>query len=161
MGKAADEAEKEAKKAAKAAEKEARRRAREEKKKARDERKAGASGGETNGEEIENGEGHGVENGVSKLSLQADRVTTRVLDMERNVTGVLTSRPTSRDIKIDSFSMGLNGVELVQECSIELTVGRKYGLIGQNGCGKTNFLACLAKREVPIPDHLDLYHLTK
>ena len=160
MGKAADEAEKEAKKAAKAAEKEARRRAREEKKKARDERKAGASGGETNGEEIENGEGHGVENGVSKLSLQADRVTTRVLDMERNVTGVLTSRPTSRDIKIDSFSMGLNGVELVQECSIELTVGRKYGLIGQNGCGKTNFLACLAKREVPIPDHLDLYHLS-
>lgn len=32
----------------------------------------------------------------------------------RTVTGVLTSRPTSRDIKIDGFSMGLNGVELIQ-----------------------------------------------
>eukprot|EP00192_Tetraselmis_astigmatica_P008482 CAMPEP_0117676328 /NCGR_PEP_ID=MMETSP0804-20121206/16104_1 /TAXON_ID=1074897 /ORGANISM="Tetraselmis astigmatica, Strain CCMP880" /LENGTH=612 /DNA_ID=CAMNT_0005485439 /DNA_START=176 /DNA_END=2014 /DNA_ORIENTATION=- len=77
----------------------------------------------------------------------------------RTVTGVLTSRPTARDIKIDSFSLGLNGVELIQECSIELTIGRRYGLIGQNGCGKTNFLECLAQREVPIPSHMDLYHL--
>ena len=43
----------------------------------------------------------------------------------RTVTGVLTSRPTSRDIKIDSFSLGLNGQQLVQDCSIELTIGRR------------------------------------
>ena len=35
-----------------------------------------------------------------------------------------------------------------QDCSIELTVGRRYGLIGQNGSGKTNFLQALAHREV-------------
>lgn len=61
---------------------------------------------------------------------------------------MLSSRPTSRDIKIDGFSMGLNGVELIQDCSIEITIGRRYGLIGQNGCGKTNFLQTLANREV-------------
>ncbi|KAG2498702.1 hypothetical protein HYH03_003442 [Edaphochlamys debaryana] len=77
----------------------------------------------------------------------------------RTVTGVLSSRPTARDIKIDGFSMGLNGNELIQDCSIELTIGRRYGLIGQNGSGKSNFLKCIAAREVPIPDHLDIYHL--
>lgn len=77
----------------------------------------------------------------------------------RTVTGVLTSRPEARDIKIDSFSMNLNGVELIQDCSIELTIGRRYGLVGLNGCGKTNFLQVLANREVPIPEHMDLYHL--
>ena len=46
--------------------------------------------------------------------------------------------------------MGLNGIELIQDCSIELTIGRRYGLIGQNGCGKTNFLQCLANREVGV-----------
>lgn len=46
--------------------------------------------------------------------------------------------------------MGLNGIELIQDCSIELTIGRRYGLIGQNGCGKTNFLQCLANREVGL-----------
>eukprot|EP00218_Dolichomastix_sp_CCMP3274_P013147 CAMPEP_0170144196 /NCGR_PEP_ID=MMETSP0033_2-20121228/13349_1 /TAXON_ID=195969 /ORGANISM="Dolichomastix tenuilepis, Strain CCMP3274" /LENGTH=636 /DNA_ID=CAMNT_0010380681 /DNA_START=124 /DNA_END=2034 /DNA_ORIENTATION=- len=77
----------------------------------------------------------------------------------RICTGVLVSRPTSRDIKIDNFSMGLKGNELVMDCSIELTIGRRYGLVGQNGCGKTNFLDALANREVPIPEHMDLYHL--
>eukprot|EP00899_Mesostigma_viride_P018755 jgi/Mesvir1/26881/Mv20616-RA.1 len=77
----------------------------------------------------------------------------------RTVTGVLTSRQTARDIKIDGFSMSISGTELIQDCSIELTVGRRYGLIGQNGSGKTNFLQCLALREVPIPAHMDIYHL--
>ena len=45
--------------------------------------------------------------------------------IHRTVTGVLTSRPTSRDIKIDCFSMGLNGAQLIQDCSIELTIGRR------------------------------------
>jgi len=44
----------------------------------------------------------------------------------------------------------------VQDCTIEVTIGRRYGLLGQNGCGKTNFLECLANREVPIPDHIDM-----
>jgi hypothetical protein len=39
-------------------------------------------------------------------------------------------------------------VELIKECNIELTIGRRYGLIGQNGSGKTNFLQCIANREV-------------
>ena len=80
-------------------------------------------------------------------------------NIQRTVTGVLASRPTSKDIKISSFSMVLNGQELVQDCLIELTVGRRYGLLGKNGCGKTNFLQVLANREVPIPEHVDLYHL--
>ncbi len=46
------------------------------------------------------------------------------------------------------FSMSLTGAELIQDCSIELTIGRRYGLLGQNGCGKSNFLKCLAAREV-------------
>ena len=39
----------------------------------------------------------------------------------RTVTGVLTSRLMSRDIKIDSFSMGLNGIELIQVCPVPYT----------------------------------------
>ena len=37
----------------------------------------------------------------------------------------------------------------------------RYGLIGQNGCGKSTFLKCLAAREVPIPEHMDIYLLTE
>ncbi|GAX84860.1 hypothetical protein CEUSTIGMA_g12281.t1 [Chlamydomonas eustigma] len=80
-------------------------------------------------------------------------------EVNRTVTGVLTSKRTAKDIKIDGFSMSLTGAELIQDCTIELTIGRRYGLLGQNGSGKSNFLKCLAAREVPIPEHIDLYHL--
>jgi len=36
-------------------------------------------------------------------------------------------------------------------------MGRRYGLIGLNGSGKTTLLKCLGAREVPIPDHVDVY----
>lgn len=97
---------------------------------------------------------------ASKLSLApSDSQANLLSESSRQTTGVLTSRPTSRDIKIESFSLALAGNELIQDCAIELTIGRRYGLLGQNGCGKTSFLQCLANREVPIPSHIDLYHL--
>lgn len=38
---------------------------------------------------------------------------------------------------------------------------RRYGLLGPNGCGKSTLLDALANREVPIPDHIDLYYLNR
>ena len=48
---------------------------------------------------------------------------------------------------------------LIEDTTIELNMGGRYGLIGRNGCGKSTFLKCLAAREVPIPDHFDIYLL--
>ena len=82
-------------------------------------------------------------------------------DIDRTVTGVLASRETALDVKIERFSMQVNGTELISECNLELNHGRRYGLIGQNGCGKSNLLSAIAKREIPIPEHIDIYHLAK
>ncbi|KAF9570432.1 ABC transporter ATP-binding protein arb1 [Mortierella alpina] len=78
---------------------------------------------------------------------------------DRNSTGVLTSQPLSRDIKIESFSLSFHGRELISNTDIDLNFGRRYGLIGANGSGKSTFLECLAAREVPIPEHIDIYLL--
>lgn len=75
---------------------------------------------------------------------------------DRNSTGVLTSQPLSRDIKIESFSLSFHGRELISNTDIDLNFGRRYGLIGSNGSGKSTFLECLAAREVPIPEHIDV-----
>jgi hypothetical protein len=32
-------------------------------------------------------------------------------------------------------------------------------LLGRNGCGKSTFLKCLAAKELPIPDHFDVFLL--
>lgn len=75
---------------------------------------------------------------------------------DRTCTGVLTSQVLSRDIKIESFSLSFHGRELISNTDIDLNFGRRYGLIGANGSGKSTFLECLANREVPIPEHIDV-----
>jgi ATP-binding cassette subfamily F protein 2 len=77
----------------------------------------------------------------------------------RVATGLLASEPRARDIKISAFSLALHGIVLVEDTTIELNQGGRYGLLGRNGCGKSTFLKCLAAREVPIPDHFDIYLL--
>jgi len=80
-------------------------------------------------------------------------------DQYRSATGVLESRPRALDVKIGGFSLSSYGRELIKDTSIELTIGRRYGLIGSNGSGKSTFLKCLAAREVPIPNHIDIFYL--
>ena len=80
-------------------------------------------------------------------------------DIDRTVTGVLTNRRTALDVRIESVSMSVNGVELIKDCTLELNVGRRYGLLGPNGCGKSMLLEAIARRELDVPSHIDIYHL--
>jgi len=77
----------------------------------------------------------------------------------RAVTGVLASAPSAMDVKFDSFSVMIGGNMLVTDCSMELNQGARYGLIGDNGSGKSNVLAAIAQRDVPLPNHVDVFHL--
>ncbi|KAB5550841.1 ABC transporter ATP-binding protein ARB1 [Coniochaeta sp. 2T2.1] len=44
---------------------------------------------------------------------------------------------------------------------MELTMGKRYGLLGENGCGKSTLLKAIAAREYPIPEHVDIYLLNE
>lgn len=79
----------------------------------------------------------------------------------RTCTGALASRPQDRDVKITAFSLSYHGRVLIAETELELNYGRRYGLIGLNGSGKSTFLECLAAREVAIPERIDIFHLSE
>nr|CAD7573009.1 unnamed protein product [Timema californicum] len=79
----------------------------------------------------------------------------------RACTGSLAVHPRSRDIKIDMLSISFHGHELLQDTVVELNCGRRYGLLGLNGSGKSTLLSVLGNREVPIPEHIDIFHLTR
>lgn len=76
---------------------------------------------------------------------------------ERNASGVVVSDKLSRDLHIDSFSMSFHGRLLIDNATIALNYGQRYGLLGENGSGKTTFLEALANRDVEIPEHIDIY----
>ncbi|XP_005187164.1 ATP-binding cassette sub-family F member 2 [Musca domestica] len=85
----------------------------------------------------------------------------RISAEARACTGSLASHPRSRDIKIENFSITFFGSELLQDTMLELNCGRRYGVIGLNGCGKSSLLAVLGNREVPIPEHMDIFYLSR
>jgi len=78
-----------------------------------------------------------------------------------HVTGVLTSRYQARDVRMEQVTIGLHGKELFRDAEIKINFGRRYGLIGSNGSGKTSLLAAIAARELPIPDHIDMWFVHK
>lgn len=80
---------------------------------------------------------------------------------DRVTTGVLASTAASKDVKITSVSLVFHGRVLISDATLELTLGRRYGLLGENGCGKSTLLKAIAKREYPIPDHVDIYLLNE
>lgn len=103
----------------------------------------------------------GLSTNFSSLSLdgQVPSIKEESIDEGRTATGILISEARARDIKISAFSLSLHGRVLVEDTIIELNQGGRYGLLGRNGSGKTTFLKCLAAREVPIPNHFDIYLL--
>ncbi|XP_071102777.1 ATP-binding cassette sub-family F member 2-like [Haliotis cracherodii] len=116
----------------------------------------------------ENGEENGVKNGATAngASNGVSEVTDGLdgLDLAskyRSCTGVLASHPDSRDVHIHNLSITFHGVELLQDTKFELNVGRRYGLIGLNGCGKSTLLAALDLREIPVPQHVDIFLLRR
>uniref|UniRef100_A0A3P9J2I4 ATP binding cassette subfamily F member 2 n=1 Tax=Oryzias latipes TaxID=8090 RepID=A0A3P9J2I4_ORYLA len=99
-------------------------------------------------------------NGVANLTKELDEFELRKTEA-RAVTGVLASHPNSTDVHISSLSLTFHGQELLSDTSLELNSGRRYGLIGLNGTGKSMLLSAIGHREVPIPEHIDIYHLTR
>ncbi|KAL7304570.1 hypothetical protein TKK_0003353 [Trichogramma kaykai] len=115
-----------------------------------------------NAETKQNGDSNGT------LALSAEEALCAKLEAEarlsaeaRACTGSLASHPRSRDIKISNFSVTFHGSELMQDTMLELNCGRRYGLLGANGAGKSTLLSVLGNREVPIPEAIDIFHLTR
>ena len=78
-----------------------------------------------------------------------------------NATGQLAIQEQARDIKFVNFSLSSHGVPLIADTTLELNYGRRYGLIGRNGSGKTTFMRVLGAREIEIPTHIDVYLLSE
>ncbi|CAL8401465.1 ATP-binding cassette sub-family F member 2 [Gadus morhua] len=122
-------------------------------------KKADELDGEGDGEAAE-GHTNGTDSVMDGLCKHIDECELKKAEF-RATTGVLSSHPNSTDVHISSMSLTFHGQELLSDTTLELNSGRRYGLIGLNGTGKSMLLSSIGMREVPIPEHIDIYHLTR
>ncbi|KAM7412427.1 hypothetical protein PAMA_020018 [Pampus argenteus] len=65
----------------------------------------------------------------------------------------------SYDIRIENFDVSFGERCLLQGAELSLASGRRYGLIGRNGLGKTTLLKMLASRNLRVPTHISILHV--
>lgn len=65
----------------------------------------------------------------------------------------------SKDIKVDGIDISIGGKRILSNTNLTLAYGRRYGLVGQNGIGKSTLLRALSRREVAIPTHISILHV--
>jgi ATP-binding cassette subfamily F protein 3 len=73
-----------------------------------------------------------------------------------------SSKGKSKEINIEGFSMATpdSSNELLTDAALRLVEGRRYGLIGRNGIGKTTLLRMIANYEVPgFPTFMRVIHV--
>ncbi|KAK4584709.1 hypothetical protein RGQ29_022427 [Quercus rubra] len=61
-----------------------------------------------------------------------------------------------KDITVDNFSVSARGKELLKNTSVKISHGKRYGLVGPNGMGKSTLLKLLAWRKIPVPKNIDV-----
>ncbi|GBF96295.1 ABC transporter F family member [Raphidocelis subcapitata] len=63
---------------------------------------------------------------------------------------------SATDIKVHSLTIRAKGKLLLENTSLTITAGRRYGLVGPNGRGKSTLLKLLARRQIPVPGDIDV-----
>lgn len=65
----------------------------------------------------------------------------------------------SMDIRIENFDVSYGNKVLLQNADLLLANGRRYGLVGRNGLGKTTLLRMISGKQLQIPSHISILHV--
>lgn len=65
----------------------------------------------------------------------------------------------SRDVKLENFDIAIGGKRILTDAGITIAFGRRYGLVGRNGVGKSTLLRYLSSRQLSVPPHISILHV--
>jgi ABC-type cobalamin/Fe3+-siderophores transport system ATPase subunit len=65
----------------------------------------------------------------------------------------------SKDIHLENIDLSFGSLRILAGASLTLAAGRRYGLIGRNGIGKSTLLKNMSIRDVAIPSHISLLYV--
>ncbi|XP_015930202.1 ATP-binding cassette sub-family F member 3 [Parasteatoda tepidariorum] len=65
----------------------------------------------------------------------------------------------SMDIKIENFDIAFGDKTLLTSADLTLVYGRRYGMVGRNGIGKSTLLKMISSSQLKISSHISILHV--
>ncbi|EDW79219.1 uncharacterized protein Dwil_GK25825 [Drosophila willistoni] len=97
--------------------------------------------------------------GVVPVAVKLQTATASQVTNKKNTKMDQKGLNRSMDIKIENFDLAFGEKVLLQNANLLLSFGRRYGLVGRNGLGKTTLLRMIAERQLQIPSHISVLHV--
>lgn len=76
--------------------------------------------------------------------------------LQVNPLDMSSAKGKSKDIHLANIDVTFGSLRILSNAALTLAHGRRYGVIGRNGIGKSTLLRNMALREVPIPSHISV-----
>ncbi|KAI7904787.1 P-loop containing nucleoside triphosphate hydrolase protein [Cokeromyces recurvatus] len=70
-----------------------------------------------------------------------------------------TTKGKNKDIKIENFDISFAGRRILTDANLTVAFGRRYGVVGKNGIGKSTLLRAMARREIAVPQHISILYV--
>ena len=97
-----------------------------------------------------------AEGGVGVMPWQKEACTSQMMSK-----GAANNEDSNRskDIKIENFDISFGNKKLLESADLSMGYGRRYGLVGRNGIGKSTLLKMISNGSLVIPKHISVLHV--
>ncbi|EIW76298.1 hypothetical protein CONPUDRAFT_64371 [Coniophora puteana RWD-64-598 SS2] len=68
---------------------------------------------------------------------------------------------SSREVDLATVNISVNQLDLLVDAHLRLKEGVRYGLVGQNGVGKSMLMRCMADGILALPNNLNVLHVAQ
>ena len=103
-------------------------------------------------------EGVEAPSGFQGATLQTNKEATATQALSRRGQSSEASSK-SRDIRIENFDINIGDRCLLLNATLSLSFGRRYGVVGRNGIGKSTLLRMISARQLCLPTHVTVLHV--
>ena len=93
----------------------------------------------------------------AKKQASYEEMFMKVNPLESMTTGAAKGK--NKDIHMPNIDVSFGSNRILSNAEFTLAHGRRYGLIGRNGVGKSTLLRHMALRDVPIPTNVSLLYV--
>ncbi|GAB6023109.1 ATP-binding cassette sub- F member 3 [Chamberlinius hualienensis] len=121
-----------------------------------------------NSKKLEKAEARLKEKQAKRLNEITDKPSIDVVLDDANVSQAISKKESrqeakgtnnTKDIRIENFDVSYKDKVLIREADVLLAYGRRYGLVGRNGLGKTTLLRAISSSQLRIPSHVTVLHV--